>query len=85
MENSGALAGGGAGISTAQTIAGKGVEVILTGNCGPNAFQVLSATGIEVITGVTGRVRDAIQGYKSGKLQATAQPNVKAHFGMGHR
>ena len=83
LENSSAMAGGGAGVSTAQMIAGKGVEAVLTGNCGPNAYQVLAAAGIKVITGVAGTVQDAIQGYKSGKFQATSQPNVTTHFGMG--
>jgi len=32
LENSSAMAGGGAGISTGQMIAGKGVEVVLTGS-----------------------------------------------------
>ena len=82
LENSSALGGGGVGISTAQTIAGKGVGVILTGNCGPNAFQVLFEAGIEVITGITGKVQDAIRDYKAGKYQASSQPNVPGHFGM---
>ena len=83
LENSSAMAAGGAGISTAQMIAGKGVEIVLTGNCGPNAYQVLSAASIQVITGVSGKVRDAIQAYKSGQLKASSQPNVADHFGMG--
>ena len=85
LNNSSGMGSGGAGISTAQLIAGKGVEAILTGNCGPNAYQVLSAAGIKVITGVSGKVKDAIQSYKSGKLQASSQPNVAGHFGMGRR
>ena len=83
INNSGFMSSGGAGISTAQLIAGKGVDVILTGNCGPNAYQVLSAAGIKVIVGVSGTVKDVIQSYKSGKLQASPQPNVAGHFGMG--
>jgi predicted Fe-Mo cluster-binding NifX family protein len=83
LENSGAIASGGAGISTAQTIAGKGVEAVLTGNCGPNAYQVLEAAGIKVVTGLSGKVRDAIQNYKSGKLKTSSQPSVPGHFGMG--
>ena len=83
VNNSGAMAGGGVGISTAQMIAGKGVDVILTGNCGPNAFQVLSAAGIKVTTGVSGKVQDAVRDYKAGKYQANSQPNVPGHFGMG--
>jgi len=83
LENSNASAGGGAGVSTAQMIAGKKVEAVLTGNCGPNAYQILSAAGIKVITGITGKVEAAIRDYKSGSLQATPQPNVRAHFSMG--
>jgi predicted Fe-Mo cluster-binding NifX family protein len=83
LENSGAMAGGGAGIATAQMIAGKSIEAVLTGNCGPNAYEVLAAAGIKVFTGVSGKLRDAIQSYKSGKFQASSQPNVTSHFGAG--
>ena len=83
MDNSSATAAGGAGISAGQAIAGKGVQAVLTGNCGPNAHQVLSSSGIQIITGVSGKIKDAIDGYKSGKFQASAQPNVPDHFGMG--
>jgi predicted Fe-Mo cluster-binding NifX family protein len=83
LENSGAMSGGGAGIATAQMIVGRGVEAVLTGNCGPNAYEVLEAAGIKVVTGVSGKVRQAIEDYRSGKLKATSQPNVPGHFGMG--
>lgn len=83
LDNSNAMAAGGAGISTAQMIASKGVEVVLTGNCGPNAYQTLSAAGIQVITGAAGRIRDAIEAYKAGRFQASAQPSVGSHYGMG--
>ena len=83
MDNSSAMAAGGAGISAGQAIADKGVEAVLTGNCGPNAYQVLSSAGIQVITGVSGKIKDAIEDYRSGKFQASAQANVPDHFGMG--
>jgi predicted Fe-Mo cluster-binding NifX family protein len=83
LDNSSAVAAGGAGISASQAIAGKGVQVVLTGNCGPNAYQVLSSAGIRVITGVSGSVKDAIEGYRSGKFQTSAAANVPDHFGMG--
>jgi len=84
MENSSAMAAGGAGISAAQMVADKGVKAVLTGNCGPNAYQVLSAAGIQVITSVSGKVKDAVQGYKEGKFQAGSQANVPDHFGMSY-
>jgi len=73
----------GAGIQTSQLIASKGATVVLTGNCGPNAFQTLSAAGIEVIVGVTGTVKDAIEKYKKGELQPSSQASVPGHFGTG--
>ena len=83
IDNASAMAAGGAGISAAQMIAGKGVEAVLTGNCGPNAYQVLSPAGIKVITGVSGKVKDAIEGYRAGRFKESSQPNVPGHYGMG--
>jgi predicted Fe-Mo cluster-binding NifX family protein len=85
VENSGAAAGGGAGIATAQTITGKNIEAVITGNCGPNAYQALSAANIKVVTSASGKVRDAVQQYKSGNLKSSSQPNVSPHFGTGGR
>jgi len=83
LDNPNIAAVGGAGIGTAQMIANKGAEVILTGNCGPNAYQTLTAAGVQVITGVTGGIKDAIEAYKAGRFQPDAQPSVAAHFGAG--
>jgi predicted Fe-Mo cluster-binding NifX family protein len=59
---------GGAGISTAQLICSKGVGAVITGKIGPKAHQVLSAAGVRMLTGVSGRILDAIQRFKSGNL-----------------
>jgi predicted Fe-Mo cluster-binding NifX family protein len=74
---------GGAGIQAAQTIASRGVKVLITGNVGPNAFQSLSAAGIKIVTGAIGTVRDVVEKYKSGELRETGAPTVGGHFGMG--
>ena len=71
VDNSSATATGGAGISAAQKIVRKGVKAVLTGNCGPKAHQVLSSAGIRVITGVSGRIKDAIASYKLGTYPAS--------------
>jgi predicted Fe-Mo cluster-binding NifX family protein len=82
MNNAAAMAAGGAGISAAQAIVDEGVQAVLTGNCGPNAYQVLSAAGIQIMTGVSGKVKDAIEGYRSGKFKSSDQANAPDHFGM---
>jgi predicted Fe-Mo cluster-binding NifX family protein len=87
VENTSGGAAGGAGISAAQMIANKGIQAVLTGNCGPNAYQVLSTAGIEIITGVSGTVRNAINSYKAGDLRACRQGllSTGAGFGMWSR
>jgi predicted Fe-Mo cluster-binding NifX family protein len=74
---------GGAGIQAAQNVANKQVEVVLTGNIGPNAFQTLEAAGVKVFTGLTGTIKEVVEKYKSGELKETSQPNVGSHSGMG--
>jgi predicted Fe-Mo cluster-binding NifX family protein len=84
IDNAASMASGGAGSSAAQAIAGEGdVEAVLTGNCGPNAFSVLDAAKIRVITGVYGSVKDAVDRYAKGELKETDKPNVADHFGSG--
>lgn len=81
--NGGASASGGAGIAAAQQIAARKAEAVLTGNCGPNAFNVLAAAGINVLSGASGTIREAIQQYQSGALAAMNQANASPHSGMG--
>ena len=58
---------GGAGPRTVQEFQQRGAEVILTGNVGPNAQTALEQSGLEVVTGVSGSVREAVEKYKSEK------------------
>ena len=83
IENPNISSASGVGIQSAQLVAEKGAKAVLTGSCGPNAFQTLQAAGIEVIIGVSGTVQEAIAHYKSGQAQATAQANVPSHSGIG--
>jgi len=82
FSNESSMASGGAGIRAAETIAKKGVEAVITGNMGPNAFQTLSAAGVKVYTGATGTIIEAIEKYKKGELKETSAPNVGSHSGM---
>jgi predicted Fe-Mo cluster-binding NifX family protein len=62
-------ASGGAGIQAAQLAVSKGVQAVLTGNVGPNAFNVLQAAGITIYRVSAGTVQEAVEAYKSGQLQ----------------
>lgn len=71
----------GAGIQAAETVARRGVEVVLTGHCGPKAFAALSAAGIKVFAGASGSVREALEAFKAGKLVEAKQADVRGHWG----
>ena len=60
---------GGVGIQSAQMIIQEGVEAVITGKCGPNAFETLTAANLEIYEGITGSVRTAIEDFKNKKLQ----------------
>ena len=84
VDNSNLAAAGGAGIQSAQLVAGKGVETVITGQVGPNAFTTLQAAGIKILTGASGKVREVLEKYKKGQISSSAQgPTVRSHFGMG--
>jgi predicted Fe-Mo cluster-binding NifX family protein len=55
----------GAGILTAQFISRKDVSTVVTGGCGPNARRVLEASGIRVVEGVSGKIKDILQTLKT--------------------
>ncbi|MBN1794006.1 MAG: NifB/NifX family molybdenum-iron cluster-binding protein [Candidatus Omnitrophica bacterium] len=73
---------GGVGVKSGQLMADHGVKVVLTGNVGPNAFQTLQAAGIEVISGVSGKVNEVVNDYKQGRFGVAREPNVDSKFGM---
>jgi predicted Fe-Mo cluster-binding NifX family protein len=83
VENPNVATASGAGIQAAQMVANKGAQTLLTGSCGPNAFQTLQAAGVEVFVGISGTAEGAVKEYKSGKLRSTTQPNAPPHSGMG--
>ncbi len=69
----------GAGMQAAQSVANSGVEWLLTGNVGPNAFSTLNQAGINIGSGAAGTVRDAIEKFKTGGFDETSQPTNPGH------
>jgi predicted Fe-Mo cluster-binding NifX family protein len=92
LSNASRSVSGGAGIQAAQIVANNGVKLVLTGSVGPNASRVLSSSGIDVITGLSSTVREAVERFKNGQLQTvtsfTGSPTtfgVGRSYGMGLR
>lgn len=70
----------GAGIQAGKTVADCGVEVLITGNCGPKAYAVLEAAGIKVVTGVKGSIKEVIEHFKKSAPEYSQGPNVEGHW-----
>ena len=86
IANPSVTAPSGAGIQTAQMVANKGVIAVITGNVGPNAYQVLASAGIQIFTGAFGTVREAVEAYRDGRLTPVEAPSpmgIGRGMGMG--
>ncbi|MDP8241379.1 MAG: NifB/NifX family molybdenum-iron cluster-binding protein [Candidatus Hatepunaea meridiana] len=71
---------GGAGIQAAEILSTNGVEVLLTGHCGPNAFTTLKAAGIKIFTDVEGNIAEVVERFNRNDLKATDAPDVVGHW-----
>lgn len=70
----------GAGIQSAQTVARLGVKALVTGHCGPKAFIVLKAANIKIYNTPAATVTEALEQYRSGKLDEAAYADVDGHW-----
>ena len=66
LANPGATSQPGAGVQAVIFAVSEGVEVVLTGYCGPVAYNQFVSNGIKVITNVGGIVKGVIEKYKAG-------------------
>ena len=70
----------GAGIQSAQQIVNSGADILITGNCGPKAFKVLSAAAVKVYTCQDKSVMEAVALFRAGKLVESSSPSVEGHW-----
>jgi predicted Fe-Mo cluster-binding NifX family protein len=71
----------GAGIQTAQNVAGAGVQAVLSGNVGPKAFTALQAGGIATyLIDNSATVQEAVQAFRDGKLSPANEANKPGHW-----
>jgi len=59
---------GGVGISVAQMVAEKDATIVITGNVGPRAMDVLKQFNIEIYAG-NGLIEEVLQEFIDGKLE----------------
>jgi predicted Fe-Mo cluster-binding NifX family protein len=70
----------GAGIQAAERVIEEGAEAVLTGHCGPKAFKVLTAAGIQVFTGLEGTIKDVLETFEGGTMVPSLSADVEGHW-----
>jgi len=83
VQNPAVAAAGGAGIQAAQFVVERGAQAVVTGNVGPNAFNVFRASNVPVYFFSGETVRQAVEACKTGQLPAAGGASGPAHAGMG--
>lgn len=71
----------GAGIGTAELVAGRSVDTVITGHLGPKAFDALAAAGVSGFSGSGMTVREAVEAFRTGKLAPLSEAGP-AHAGL---
>jgi predicted Fe-Mo cluster-binding NifX family protein len=67
LDNTAVAAGHGAGISAAQFVADQKIDVVITGNLGPKAKQVLDASNIKGFKLEAVKIEDAVKAFQAGE------------------
>ncbi len=70
----------GAGVQAAANVVSTGAQVVITGNCGPKAFQTLFQGGVKVVIGVKGMISEVIDKFKKGEFEYIESANVEGHW-----
>ena len=70
----------GAGIQAAESLSRLGVEILITGHCGPKAFRTLQTAGIQVIVGAEGTVQEALRKFQAGGLKRAENADVEVNL-----
>ena len=70
----------GAGIQAGSNVVKSGAKVLITGNCGPKAFQVLNGADIKIVIGAKGTIREVAEKFKKGEYEYSTAANVEGHW-----
>lgn len=70
----------GAGVQSAQIVANRKVDWVISGNMGPKAFTTLKSAGIKIASWSGGTVEEAVKLLKDDKLKEIDGANVQGHW-----
>ena len=83
VENPAADAQGGAGTQVVQLLANLGVEAVISGRYGPNAFEALQASGMSAYLANAGSARVLAAECQAGRLKTANGPSGRGFHGSG--
>lgn len=83
VENKGLTCSGGAGIAASQQLVDENVEVVITGNLGPNAFEIIEKAKIKPYKCVSISIESVLEKFKNNELEEITLAGP-AHNGMAH-
>jgi len=69
----------GAGVQAAQVVVSKKPDMVVSGNFGPQAFEVLTAAGIKAATWAEGTVAEAVELAQNDQLTITNSATARGH------
>ena len=84
FENPALSASGGAGVQAAQFVAGKGAQAVISGAFGPNAFETLAASEIEMYLAPGAEAKTAagiLEMFQAGQLTKAEAATHEGHHG----
>lgn len=81
VENPAIDAQGGAGTQVVQHLANLGVEAVISGRYGPNAFEALEAAGIQAYLATSGSPRKLLADWQEGRLATASGPSGRGFHG----
>lgn len=70
----------GAGIQSVCLVLDAGAEAVITGHCGPKAFQVLKQAGIAIYQTSAPTVQAALDLFKKNEMQELTDADVNSHW-----
>ena len=74
---------GGAGTQAAQFLANQGVEAVISGDFGPNAFTALDAASIQMVSAQEGQAKTLVDDFLAERLVRVTGSTGPAHHGGG--
>jgi predicted Fe-Mo cluster-binding NifX family protein len=82
QENEAATSDSGAGIQAAQFVVEQGADAVISGQLGPNAYQVLNAGDLKLYQASGMSVQEAVDALEAGTLTEMGDATGPAHMGM---